>query len=263
MTADGSAKPGGGTISVFEPPTGPGVRVDSYGYAGYRTNPNFDSLLAKVIVHARELRRGRGARRSGRWRPSGWTARRATSASCARCWPTRRCAPTRSIRASSTSMRPKLIGPRRSSAAPAATTVTRQAGAKVDAVDPLAVLSVRQGAERSPSLPKPEAPEGTVPVPAPMQGTIVSLSVKEGDAVAAGQPLLIMDAMKMQHEIKSPARGYVRRIAVEAGRDDLRRPCAAVRRGGRCRGEGRGGRGRRSISTISGPTSPSISSAAP
>jgi biotin carboxylase len=28
------------------------VRVDTYGYAGYRTNPNFDSLLAKVIVHA-------------------------------------------------------------------------------------------------------------------------------------------------------------------------------------------------------------------
>ena len=62
-----------------------------------------------------------------------------------------------------------------------------------------------------------DAPEGTVPVPAPMQGTIVSISVKEGDAVAAGQPLLIMDAMKMQHEIRSPARGYVRRIAVEAG----------------------------------------------
>jgi pyruvate/2-oxoglutarate dehydrogenase complex dihydrolipoamide acyltransferase (E2) component len=50
-----------------------------------------------------------------------------------------------------------------------------------------------------------------------MQGTIVSIAVKEGDAVAAGQPLLIMDAMKMQHEIRSPARGYVRRIAVEAG----------------------------------------------
>ena len=47
MTADGSAKPGGGTILAFEPPTGPGVRVDSYGYAGYRTNPNFDSLLPR------------------------------------------------------------------------------------------------------------------------------------------------------------------------------------------------------------------------
>ncbi|HEY6717711.1 MAG TPA: biotin carboxylase N-terminal domain-containing protein, partial [Reyranella sp.] len=52
MTADGSAKPGGGTLTVFEPPSGPGVRVDTYGYAGYRTNPNFDSLLAKVIVHS-------------------------------------------------------------------------------------------------------------------------------------------------------------------------------------------------------------------
>src|SRR5438045_9665423 len=56
-----------------------------------------------------------------------------------------------------------------------------------------------------------------VPGPSPIQGTIVSLAVKEGDAVAAGQPLLVMDAMKMQHEIKSPARGYVRRIAVEPG----------------------------------------------
>ncbi len=50
-----------------------------------------------------------------------------------------------------------------------------------------------------------------------MQGTIVSLSVREGDPVAAGQALLVMDAMKMQHEIRSPVRGYVRRIAVEAG----------------------------------------------
>ena len=39
-------------ISVYEPPSGRGVRVDGYGYAGYRTNPRFDSLLAKVIVHA-------------------------------------------------------------------------------------------------------------------------------------------------------------------------------------------------------------------
>src|SRR4029077_2763657 len=103
-------------------------------------------------------------------------------------------------------------------AAAAPSSGNRQAGAKVDAVDPLAVLAfgktVEQQAEAQADS---DAPEGTVPVPAPMQGTIVSLSVKEGDAVAAGQPLLIMDAMKMQHEIKSPARGYVRRIAVEAG----------------------------------------------
>ncbi|MDE2487207.1 MAG: carbamoyl-phosphate synthase large subunit, partial [Alphaproteobacteria bacterium] len=52
MAADGSARPAGGVISVFEPPSGPGVRVDGFGYAGYRTSARFDSLLAKLIVHA-------------------------------------------------------------------------------------------------------------------------------------------------------------------------------------------------------------------
>ena len=53
MTADGGARPGGGTIQTFEPPTGPGLRVDAFGYAGYATSPRYDSLLAKLIVHAR------------------------------------------------------------------------------------------------------------------------------------------------------------------------------------------------------------------
>ena len=51
MGADGEAKPGGGVLAAFEPPAGPGVRVDGYGYSGYRTNPAYDSLLAKLIVH--------------------------------------------------------------------------------------------------------------------------------------------------------------------------------------------------------------------
>ena len=106
MTADGSAKPGGGTLTVFEPPSGPGVRVDTYGYAGYRTNPNFDSLLAKVIVHSpsADFADALATRRARACRASGWKARPATSPSCARCWRTAISAPTRSIRASSTSM---------------------------------------------------------------------------------------------------------------------------------------------------------------
>jgi pyruvate carboxylase len=52
MAEDGSARPANGTVSVFEPPLGPGVRVDSFAYAGYTTNPRFDSLLAKLIVHS-------------------------------------------------------------------------------------------------------------------------------------------------------------------------------------------------------------------
>jgi acetyl/propionyl-CoA carboxylase alpha subunit/acetyl-CoA carboxylase carboxyltransferase component len=227
MTEDGSAKPGGGTLTVFEPPSGPGVRVDTYGYAGYRTNPNFDSLLAKVIVRAPsyEMALARAERALAGFRlegaPSNVGFLRALLAD-------------KDVQADKVHTRfvdehaKKLIG----AAAKlnggryfqgAAATGGRQAGAKVDAVDPLAVLSfgkssgprTRSAHEGGPGGPRPD--EEGVPVPAPMQGTIVSLSVKEGDAVAAGQPLLIMDAMKMQHEIKSPARGYVRRIAVEVG----------------------------------------------
>ena len=52
MSADGSAKPTGGTLTAFDAPSGPGVRTDSFAYAGYTTSPNFDSLLAKVIAHS-------------------------------------------------------------------------------------------------------------------------------------------------------------------------------------------------------------------
>ena len=42
--------PSPGTISAVQFPGGPGVRVDSHIYAGYRVPPNYDSLLAKIIV---------------------------------------------------------------------------------------------------------------------------------------------------------------------------------------------------------------------
>ena len=51
MSADGAARPSGGTLTTFEPPRGEGIRTDSHGYAGYSTSPRFDSLLAKLIVH--------------------------------------------------------------------------------------------------------------------------------------------------------------------------------------------------------------------
>ena len=223
MTADGSARPGGGTLTAFEPPSGPGVRVDTYGSAGYRTNPNFDSLLAKVIVHspgsfADALARAERALAAFRLEgaPSNIGFLRALLAD-------------KDFRADRVHTRfvdehaKELVaaaGRMQSGlyfqvAAPAP--AGRQAGARVDAVDPLAVLAFGKQAQQQESATTDDTPEGTVPLRAPMQGTIVSVAVKEGDAVAAGQPLLVMDAMKMQHEIASPARGYVRRIAVEPG----------------------------------------------
>ena len=44
--------PSPGLITNWHPPGGPGVRVDSHIYSGYRVPPNYDSMIGKIIVHA-------------------------------------------------------------------------------------------------------------------------------------------------------------------------------------------------------------------
>ena len=48
---DRNFAPSPGTVQTFHPPGGPGVRLDTHVYAGYRVPPFYDSLLAKLIVH--------------------------------------------------------------------------------------------------------------------------------------------------------------------------------------------------------------------
>ncbi len=52
---------------------------------------------------------------------------------------------------------------------------------------------------------------------AEMSGTIVKVMVKEGDEVKAGQPVLILEAMKMENEVVSPVDGKVAKILVKEG----------------------------------------------
>ncbi len=47
-------RPSAGTIVTFFPPGGPGIRVDTHGYAGYTIPPHYDSLIAKVIAWGQE-----------------------------------------------------------------------------------------------------------------------------------------------------------------------------------------------------------------
>ena len=56
-----------------------------------------------------------------------------------------------------------------------------------------------------------------VQVTAPMHGTVESVEAKEGQAVAAGGPLVVLEAMKMQHVVEAPTAGIVRRLPVAPG----------------------------------------------
>jgi biotin carboxyl carrier protein len=51
----------------------------------------------------------------------------------------------------------------------------------------------------------------------PMPGIIVRISIEPGDVVAAGQVLLVVEAMKMENEYKCPIDGVVRAVHVAVG----------------------------------------------
>jgi len=59
--------------------------------------------------------------------------------------------------------------------------------------------------------------EGHQQIIAPMPGKVVRVMVQAGEAVVAGQGLLVVEAMKMQNEIKSPRAGTVERISTSEG----------------------------------------------
>jgi biotin carboxyl carrier protein len=54
-------------------------------------------------------------------------------------------------------------------------------------------------------------------IKAPMPGLIIDLKVKNGDMVKAGDPLLILEAMKMENIIKSPGEGVVKTVKIKKG----------------------------------------------
>lgn len=60
-------------------------------------------------------------------------------------------------------------------------------------------------------------PAGPAPLVAPMPGMIVHVNVREGDAVQAGQGLVVMEAMKMENELRASASGTVKRVHVSPG----------------------------------------------
>jgi biotin carboxyl carrier protein len=60
-------------------------------------------------------------------------------------------------------------------------------------------------------------PHGEQKVTAPMPGRVVRVLVAEGDTVAARQPVVVIEAMKMENELRSPVAGRVREVSAAAG----------------------------------------------
>ncbi|WP_257837147.1 carboxyl transferase domain-containing protein [Phenylobacterium sp. J426] len=132
-----------------------------------------------------------------RCRSSASTAPRRTSPSCRTSWLIRRSRPATCIPASSRStwaswpIRPRRI---RSS------------------------ISTPRLAARRPGGPRRQRrPQGTTPLKAPLQGTVIGLQAQVGDAVRAGQALMILEAMKMEHVVAAEASGVLRQVVAQLG----------------------------------------------
>ncbi|MDP3806146.1 carboxyl transferase domain-containing protein [Hydrogenophaga sp.] len=222
VNADGSTRPSGGVLTAFDLPSGPGVRVDTFGYTGYATSSRYDSLLAKLIVHVP----------TGDYADAVHSAYRALSEFRIEGLATniplfRAMLRTPDFIANHVYTRyldqqlPRLLAedtaPHRErffndvAAAPRKERGSRSA-------DPLAVFSDREGVSPTHAAGTPRAseaaPDGALAIQAPQQGTVIALEVVDGDVVRTGQVLLVMEAMKMEHAIVAPQAGTVTGLAI-------------------------------------------------
>jgi acetyl/propionyl-CoA carboxylase alpha subunit/acetyl-CoA carboxylase carboxyltransferase component len=207
MDETGGTRPTGGTLALFDLPSGPGVRVDTFGYSGYRTSSAFDSLLAKVIVHSpggnwtdvvhkatRTLREFR----------IGGVATNIPFLTAILAHPdfVENRLSTGFIEAHVAD----LVGEARGTAETFSEMELIESGDAAD--DETLALAVAESAT---------GPAGSVAVPAPLQGTIVAIDVEEGDLVRPGQQIAVLESMKMEHLVTAPHGGRVTSVAAEAG----------------------------------------------
>jgi acetyl-CoA carboxylase carboxyltransferase component/biotin carboxyl carrier protein len=192
----GSARPTDGTLSVYEVPSGPGIRVDGYGYSGYTTNPTFDSLLAKLVVTSRSPRYedviAKTYRALSEFRVEG-------------------------VMTNIPFLLNLLRRPEVAQNDFHTRFIEENAIGLVSSSEPhrTGFFAYRPAANSQHVAEIAQvAPEGTVPVRTPMLGSIVCINVSEGDPVAVGQTIAVIEAMKMEHEIIADQSGYVRVVCV-------------------------------------------------
>ncbi len=216
LQPNGDIRPASGTAHTFQPPMGPGIRVDTHMVSGFSPHPGFDSLLAKVIVRSDSFQNATA--KLGRALDEFVISGLATNAPFLRRLLAQDAVAAGRLHTELVEdLLEELVVP--SDAELGNSTLgTAVVGARVDSADPLAVLE--HGKDGVPGgVTAPHSAPATEPgaVIAPIQGTIVDILVSEGDPVHAGHELLIMEAMKMQHVIAAEHGGYVAKIPVVVG----------------------------------------------
>ncbi|NLG45736.1 carboxyl transferase domain-containing protein, partial [Gordonia sp. (in: high G+C Gram-positive bacteria)] len=187
MHPDGTAMPTAGTLTAFTPPSGPGVRVDTFGALGLETSLRYDSLLAKVIVRAPSLASAlaKADRALGEFVIEG---------------------PETNIDL----LRAVLTDAEFVSGPVDTGFLDRRLADLLPETDLLPNTSVPVRA-----TPPSALAAGEMAAVAQMTSTVVDVA-EPGSTVPAGAPLAILEAMKMQHEVLAETAAVV--VRVEAGR---------------------------------------------
>jgi acetyl-CoA/propionyl-CoA carboxylase biotin carboxyl carrier protein len=229
--------PAPGTLSAWQPPSGPGVRLDG-GYENGETIPgSFDSLIAKLIVTGRD--RTQALERSRRaldefvvdGMPTVIPFHRAVVRDPAYVGPSTPSGEgsfgvyTQWIETDFDNQIPPYAGDVAEAAEPAErqTVVVEVGGRRLEVSLPGGLASVggapagavakpkRSGAKKAGAAASGDA------VTSPMQGTIVKVSVTDGQEVAEGDVIVVLEAMKMEQPLKAHKAGTVTGLSAEVG----------------------------------------------
>ncbi|MGW2332286.1 ATP-binding protein, partial [Streptomyces sp. NPDC001700] len=223
--------PAPGTVTTFAPPTGPGVRLDAGVESGSVIGPAWDSLLAKLIVTGatRTQALQRAARALAEFQVEGM----ATAIPFHRAVVTDPAFTSDPFTVHTRWIETEFnntITP--FAAAPAATdedeaigreTVVVEVGGKRLEVSLPASLGVASAPAAGSKKPKRKAVKkgGSAAsgdaLASPMQGTIVKVAVAEGDTVAEGDLVVVLEAMKMEQPINAHRAGTIKGLGAEVG----------------------------------------------
>ena len=194
---DGTFRPDAGTLSRFQPPACRGVRVDTAGDRGYAVNPRYDSLLAKVITDGGTLEEA--ARRAVRALAEFDIAGVSTNVALLQAL-----------------LRVPGLGTLGAGWVDAHAAKLATASA-ISLVPAAADRQDTDPRDAGPVFPAADVPAGCTAVRAPLAGTVVSVAAGPGHPVAPGDELLVIEAMKMEHEVRAQVAGLVHEVPVAVG----------------------------------------------